>query len=373
MRIVVAALLMLPLCAFAQGRTPLVQSPSVQFAQAPAAVRIGGKTHLVYELHITNLRSVEIELTRVEVLPALGDFRDATLEALLEQPAAKPDANQRTLGAGMQAVLHLWAPVDAIPSQLSHRIEFDIIRTTGREHAVVHTTPQNVRTEAPVVLGPPLRGDRWVALYDPAAHRGHRRVLYTLDGRARIPGRFAIDWMKLGDDNEFARGDETRIANWHGYGAEVLAVADATVADARDDIEELPTIADATGPVPLENASGNYIALDLGNGRCAFYEHLRQGSVRVKAGERVKQGQVIAQLGNTGSSSSGPHLHFHVADSPSPLGAEGQPFVLGSFEMQGRFDSMDGVGSGATPSPIQQGLAPRRVNELPAANSVVKF
>jgi murein DD-endopeptidase len=345
--ITAAILSSIPAIGIAQGRTPLVQSPELNISHAPAAVRIAGKTHLVYELHVTNLRSVDIELLGV------GDVR--------------------LVGAGKRAVIYFWQPVDTVPQEVSHRIEYDVIRATGRERAVAQSASWKVAAEPSLVLGPPLRGDRWVALYDPAAEFGHRRVLYTLDGRARIPGRFAIDWMKLGPDNKFAKGDESRVSNWHGYGAEVLAVADATVVEAHDDIEEFPTITDATGPVPLERASGNYIALDLGNGHFAFYEHLRPGSLRVKAGERVKQGQVVAQLGNTGSSSSGPHLHFHIADAPATLAAEGLPFVLSGFEMQGVFASMDSVGSGAAPGPIPQGLAPARTNERPAANSVVKF
>jgi murein DD-endopeptidase len=346
----VATLSLVPVMGIAQGRTPLVQSPELHILHAPAAVRIAGKTHLVYELHVTNLRSVDIELLRI------GDFRDT-----------------RLVGAGKRAVIYFWQPLDTVPQEVSHRIEYDVMRSTGRERAIAQSASWKVAATSPIVLGPALRGDRWVALYDPAAEFGHRRVLYTLDGRARIPGRFAIDWMKLGPDNKFAKGDESRISNWHGYGAEVLAVADATVVEAHDDIEEFPTIADATGPVPLERASGNYIVLDLGNSRFAFYEHLRPGSIRVKGGERVKQGQVIAQLGNTGSSSSGPHLHFHVADAPATLAAEGLPFVLSGFEMQGAFASMDAVGSGAAPGPVPQGLAPARTNERPAANSVVKF
>jgi hypothetical protein len=46
--------------------------------------------------------------------------------------------------------------------------------------------------------------------------------VYTLDGRARIPARFAIDWVKLAEDATHARGDAKSIANWHGDGAEVL-------------------------------------------------------------------------------------------------------------------------------------------------------
>jgi hypothetical protein len=115
-------------------------------------------------------------------------------------------------------------------------------------------------------------------LYDPQLERGHRTVLYTINGRTRIPARFAIDWVRLRADATHAVGEGKQVADWYGYGTDVLAVADAVVADARDDIQEQALIASSAG-TPLQNESGNYVALDLGAGRYAFYEHLKQGSL----------------------------------------------------------------------------------------------
>ena len=78
------------------------------------------------------------------------------------------------------------------------------------------------------------------------------------------------------------------------------------------------------------------MALDLGRGRFAFYEHLKRGSVAVKAGDRVKSGQVIGRLGNSGSSSIGPHLHFHVADANSPLARKASPSSLRGSSISAR-------------------------------------
>ena len=55
------------------------------------------------------------------------------------------------------------------------------------------------------------------------------------------------------------------------------------------------------------------IALD--GGLTAVYAHLKPGSVKVKAGDKVKAGEVIGLLGNTGGSLA-PHLHFHIVNGP---------------------------------------------------------
>jgi hypothetical protein len=242
-------------------------------------------------------------------------------------PGAPRDlADKRVVDSGLRAVVYFWLALEngERRSRLRHTISLEVDRAGQRMPLVVSAAETEVRKERPVVLSPPLRGGPWVALYDPMLMGGHRTAIYAVNGRARIPARFAVDFVRPSSDGTHAHGDRTSITNWHGYGAEVLAVADATVAEARDDIPESPSLEGSRTPIPLENASGNYVALDLGAGRYAFYEHLKHGSLRVKAGDRVKAGTVIALLGNSGSSSSGPHLHFHVADArgstwPAPV------------------------------------------------------
>ncbi len=56
---------------------------------------------------------------------------------------------------------------------------------------------------------------------------------------------------------------------------------------------------------------GNYIVIKHDDGNFSLYAHLAQNSVRVVAGDVVDQGQVIAKLGHSGSS-TGPHLHFEM-------------------------------------------------------------
>ena len=385
----IGRLLVVPLLALcssiaggAESRPRLIQSVDIQIPVDPSPLQIAGKTHLVYELHITNFTSSDIALTRVEVLDAdrgthLADFRDAALADKLGRPGLQSTSgNTQLVAGGMRAVMYLWLTLDdatPTPARVRHSIEFDAVRPSGREHGVVRGGELQVRDEPPAALNAPLRGGPWVALYDPSMARGHRTSIYTLEGRARIPARFAVDWIRLNDDATHASGDSKKVANWHGYGAEVLAVADGVVAQARDDMSALDFIDESQGPMPLENASGNHVTLDLGRGRYAFYEHLQHGSITVKTGDRVKSGQVIGRLGNSGSSSSGPHLHFHVADAPSTLAAEGLPYVFRSFDIVGGYEKIGDFASGERWKAVPPDEGGARTMELPDANVVVIF
>jgi murein DD-endopeptidase MepM/ murein hydrolase activator NlpD len=83
--------------------------------------------------------------------------------------------------------------------------------------------------------------------------------------------------------------------------------------------------------MPSAFEAGNYVALGLGSGRYAFYEHLKLGSICVRADQRVHIRQVTGALGFSGDTTA-PHLHLHVADGANPLEAEGLPFVIGPLE-----------------------------------------
>jgi murein DD-endopeptidase MepM/ murein hydrolase activator NlpD len=165
-----------------------------------------------------------------------------------------------------------------------------------------------------------------------------------------------------------ARGDGARVDQHLGHGAEVIAVADGVVVASRDDMAEPETLA-AAQRVPIGDASGNYVAIDIG-GVYAFYEHLQPG-LAVRPGERVRRGQLIGRLGFTGQASS-PHLHFHLADAASLLGAEGVPYLIDAVEPIGRFASIEAFGrsEGWTPLPPRSGDSRPY---FPAAHMVVRF
>ena len=87
-------------------------------------------------------------------------------------------------------------------------------------------------------------------------------------------------------------------------------------------------------------------------------------------GDAVKRGEVLAAIG--ARRSTGPHLHFHVADAPSPLGGEGMPFAIDRFELLGCYDDIGTLGQ-APWSERPGSLSAQRRNERPGPNDVISL
>lgn len=356
----------------------------VEVPNAPTPVKADGKVYLLYELHVTNFRAASLELMRVEVISddgkakPIATYQDTELNGMLHRPGAPADlADKRNIGGGLRAVifLHLVFNNEAdVPKALRHRVVFKPNETMLKEGGgIVEGARVSVRQSKPLVISSPLRGPGWLAANGPSNISGHRRTIIVLEGRARIPQRFATDWVKLGPDGRLFHDDPSKNANWYDFGAEVLAVADATVVAIKDGLpENVPLSPQRIVPITLETVGGNHIILDLGNGYFAFYAHLQPGSLRVKVGDRVRRGQVLALLGNTGNSDA-PHLHFHVADANSPLGSEGLPFVFDAFETQGIVQSLDALFGREPWKPQPDAKPDKRRLELPIDNAVVNF
>ncbi|HKA35899.1 MAG TPA: M23 family metallopeptidase [Thermoanaerobaculia bacterium] len=166
----------------------------------------------------------------------------------------------------------------------------------------------------------PLKGDFMVVTGHVSAPQGHEE-------RSQL---YAYDVVGLGPHLELLTGDGSKNEDFVGFGKEVLAPAAGVVTYARDDVADNPS----TGNQDFEKllaladppwgVGGNCAVIDHGNGEWSFLAHMKRGSVRVKKGDRVVQGQVVGQLGNSGAT-TGPHLHYHLMDGPKILVSDGLP------------------------------------------------
>jgi murein DD-endopeptidase len=350
---------------------PLTVPLDVVIPIAPTAFKADGKWHLVYELHLSNLGKWDCELTRVDVMAgnggqkSLASFSGSELDGMAVHPGG--DAEQTSkIGPGGFAVVYMWANfdnLDAVPASIRQRITVKI--GDYPEGFAIDTPPTQVDRKPVMVIGAPLNGDDWVAANGPSNTSGHRRALIPINGRAYISQRFAIDWVELYSDGKTYQGDPADNKNYRAYGQEIHAVADGTVTETKDGLpQNTPGAASLAIPITLETIGGNHVIMDIGNGLYAFYAHMQPGSLRVKVGDKVRRGQVLGLVGNTGNSSE-PHLHFDICNASSMLGCEGVPYAFASFDVSGK-------GEGWKPSDSHEPGVKHEM-EIPLEDEVVRF
>ena len=371
-------------------QTSLRVPVDLQVPMPPTPVKADGKWYLVYELNVTNLGPNNLELVRVEVLRdrakrPMATYTDEELKRRLKPgmlwtvgaeefriESSSDEQEPQVIGRGNRAVMYMLMIVQReadIPAALHHRLFFKSHSAAkNAKEVVVEGARVTVNRQAPLVLSAPLRGEGWVATEGLSNDNHHRRLIIVTGGKARIPARFAIDWTRIDADGRLVHGDRTNNANWYSYGAEVLAGANAVVADVKDGI---PENEGGTGkwavPFTLDVGGGNYVMLDLGKSNFAFYAHLQPKSIRVRVGQKVRRGQVLGLLGNSGHSVT-PHLHLHVVNGNSLWGAESVPYVFESFEVQG---VVPALGEAWKPPPNVK--SDKRRIEIPTENAVIRF
>jgi Peptidase family M23 len=164
-----------------------------------------------------------------------------------------------------------------------------------------------VSDQPAIEVAPPLRGKGWVVGNGCCdAITAHRGATLSINGTVRVAQRFAIDFVQLDLSGRLYGGDPAQNASFPFFGAEVHSAADGTVVGAQDGRPEQVPGALPTGQT-VQTADGNYVVVDLGRGRFALYAHPQPGSLRVPVGDRVRTGDVLGLLGNTGNT-DGPHL-----------------------------------------------------------------
>jgi hypothetical protein len=260
----------------------------------------------------------------------IARFEGAELAGMIVPAgAAEPPADALRLQPAVRNMAFLWLQFDStagVPTALRHTLTFEP-QPPGEMPRLSVLPRMEVLPLEPVAIGPPVRGDGWLAANAVSNTSGHRREPDVVNGRLHFSERYAVDLIQVGSDGLAYRGDPSRNENWLCYGMELLAVADGVVVEVRDGIpENVPLEAPAVA-MTLDTVAGNHVLLDLGNGRYGAYAHFIPGSIRVQPGDRVRRGDVLGLLGNSGQSSA-PHLHFHVTDGPSFLGADGVPYAF---------------------------------------------
>ena len=333
----IAALLAISMPARAQGLPlKLLVLPS---PRNPESFRGDDNAHLAYELLLANFTPQEIRIDSL-VLSGLNKGFESSGAWAMPFPADKLRVMFTAIGADPhKAQEPLLKPSEAGvifvflnapgPGQWDNILTIEVPgKPETRQQGSVKS---EVAGQKPVVIRSPLQGKNWWTPNGPSNDSIHRRVIIALGDHLGLPERFAVDWVKLGEDGKTYSGGESDNRSYQAYNADVTAAADGKVVATKDGIaENVPNSGKMAVPITMETIGGNFVMEDIGNGRYAFYAHLIPGSLTVKPGEQVRAGQLLGKLGNSGNSTE-PHLHFHICDGPNPLFCNGLPFEIDHF------------------------------------------
>jgi hypothetical protein len=298
-----------------------------------------GRVHLAYELWMTNFSSADVTVQNVEVLSDGNVLESLDAAAIAErlQPAGKRESTGKLAGSE-QALLFLhviMAPGAAIPTQLMHRVSIHANAAPPGQQEMTETGGEvAVSRRAVAMIGPPLSGEGYISADSCCDASRHTRAALPINGRVWIAQRYAVDWEQMDAQGRIYNGPREKVESYTIFGKPVLAVADGVVMAVVDGVPE-QTPGKFPTNIPADEADGNSVILDLGEQRYAMYAHMQPGSIKVRKGERVKLGQVIGLVGNTGNSVA-PHLHFQVMDRSSSLASNGLPYEIRDFEITGR-------------------------------------
>jgi Peptidase family M23 len=343
-----------------------------------------GTAHLAYEFYLTNYSKKPVRIVSLRVR-GIGGAAFATIEGDALKSAFTPAAPQSRLEAhdpvlapGASGMLFVFP--DFFDRETPERLENSIVVEADGDPKNAQRIPLGevgIRKTGAALVDEPFTGDRWLAANGPSNKSIHRRAVIVLNGKPRSPERYAIDWIKLGEDGNSYTGDQYKNSSYHAYDVPILGVADGKIVAVKDGLpENVPHTEKLAVAMTLANIAGNHIVEEIGGGLYAGYAHFIPDSITVKAGERVRRGRVLGRLGNSGNSSE-PHLHLQVCDASSFLICEGVPMEfkrmsLTKYHIQKRGDTpikleVEGTHDVSGEGPMEDELA-----NFPATNPSAK-
>lgn len=151
----------------------------------------------------------------------------------------------------------------------------------------------------PIAISLPVFGDWHIS----QAHNG----VHTHRGAWKD----AWDFVLVDQEGKQFKFEGKMLEDYYCFSKPIIAPADGEIAQITDDVED-----NMIGDSNLYQNWGNSIVLKHGHLLYTQISHIKKGSIKVKTGDSVKKGDVIAQCGNSGRSPE-PHVHFQIQSTPS--------------------------------------------------------
>ena len=302
-----------------------------------------GQQFVNCDFYITNLIEDTLRLGSVTI-KIYNDEADLIMHKKLSgsglSPAILTLPNRLLIPNGTIAVFNPFHTFDASLNIKSLQFEFSFYNQDESQKfsekimVVPSTELQKTELRLPVLDGPFLIQDG----NDYYAH--HRRVelnspVVKMFNVTQHGNRYAYDFCPVNDKYELYENEGKNVEDWFGFGAPVYASADGTVVEIYNEAIDfnIGSVNIDYGEALSNHALlyGNYIIIDHHNGEYSGFMHLKQGSVKFKVGDKVKQGDLIAEIGNSGDASE-PHLHYQLTDATTLLNSNGIPVYFTDYK-----------------------------------------
>jgi hypothetical protein len=157
-----------------------------------------------------------------------------------------------------------------------------------------------------------------------------------------LPQRYAYDFLVIDEHGKSYTGDSKSVESYYCYGMNIISPADGEVVSVSDKYADSKVYADGTVDCSAKDIRGNYIMLKHNENEYSTIAHIMPKSILVAAGQKVKQGEIIARCGNSGNTSE-PHIHFQIQDGKNFFASAGLPIQFNdiTISMKGNYKSYD--------------------------------
>ena len=248
----------------------------------------------------------------------------------------------RTLTPGGSGIVY--NPFDELPAslplrELKYALAFADTGGTVVDSLTARVPIRDYTPRTDLVL--PLRGR--VLVFDGHDFYAHHRrwnLAHPVVGKLfrRNSGRYAYDFSIVDSAGHMYRGDGARNEDWYSWNVPVVAPGAGRVVASESNEPDwavgragLPDSVVLARPIAL---FGNYLVIDHGNGEFSLLAHLRRGSVVVRKGDQVRQGQAVGRVGFSGSVYT-IHNHYQLQRG-AEYDAEGLPSTFSRVTRVGR-------------------------------------
>lgn len=161
---------------------------------------------------------------------------------------------------------------------------------------------------------------------------GVHHIITHLEGQ-----RYAYDFSIVIDNRSFPEGkDPKKNESHYAFGMDLIAPAGGKVISLENNIDDNYISGIVNSNINDKNIAGNYIMIDHLNGEYSLMAHFKKGSILVNVGDVLVKGQKVGKLGNSGNS-TGPHLHYHLQNTPIYLNGLGLPAQFNNYFANGKF------------------------------------